>query len=149
MRYANQTSVSWEKSRNEIEATLMRYGATGFMYGWLGERAAVMFEMKGRRVKFVLPMPDRDDFAKTPRGRSRVESQVAVHYDQAVRQRWRALLLVIKAKLEAVETGIAEFEGEFLNYILMPDGKTVGEHVRPMIAAAYQTGKMQPLLPGC
>ena len=35
-------------------------------------------------------------------------------HDQACRQRWRALLLVIKAKLEAVTAGISTVETEFL-----------------------------------
>ena len=31
-KFAQDTSVSSEKSRGEIESTLSRYGATGFMY---------------------------------------------------------------------------------------------------------------------
>ena len=30
----------------------------------------------------------------------------------------------------------------------MPDGKTVAEHARPMIAQAYETGTVVALLPG-
>lgn len=33
-RYAQKTTVPVERSRNEIEATLARYGAQQFMYGW-------------------------------------------------------------------------------------------------------------------
>lgn len=33
-------------------------------------------------------------------------------------------------------------------HIVMPDGKTVSEHARPMIASAYESGRMTPLLPG-
>jgi hypothetical protein len=32
-RFAEKTEVSSTKSRDEIERTLTRYGATGFMYG--------------------------------------------------------------------------------------------------------------------
>jgi len=55
--------------------------------------------------------------------------------------------LVIKAKLEAVESGISVFEDEFMANIVMPDGRTVSEHVRPRIATAYESGEMPPLLP--
>ena len=146
-RYASQTSVSSEKSRAEIETTLTRYGATGFMYGWADQNAVVMFQMAERRVNFLLPLPDRQAFKKTPAGqRTRgIDGQLAA-FDQAVRQRWRALLLVIKAKLEAVESQITEFEDEFMAHIVMPDGRTVSEHVRPSIATAYKTGKVPPLL---
>ena len=146
-RYASQTSVSSEKSRAEIEATLTRYGATGFMYGWADQSAVVMFQMADRRVKFLLPLPDRETFKRTPGGRRErdMDGQMAA-LDQAVRQRWRALLLIIKAKLEAVESQITEFEDEFMAHIVMPDGRTVSEHVRPSIATAYKTGKVPPLL---
>ena len=147
-RYASQTVVSSERSRAEIETTLTRYGATGFMYGWADANAVVMFQMTERRVKFLLPLPDRGAFEKTPAGRRTrgIDGQLAA-FDQAVRQRWRALLLVIKAKLEAVESGITEFEDEFMAHIVMPDGRTVSEHIRPSIAMAYKTGKIPPLLP--
>ena len=104
--YASQTSVPSDKSRAEIERTLARYGASSFMYGWDQTRAVIAFEMNGRRLKFILPMPERDsrEFTHTPAKNQRRSAAAAeAAYDQAVRQRWRALALVIKAKLEAVE----------------------------------------------
>ena len=68
-------------------------------------------------------------------------------WEQAGRQRWRALALVIKAKLEAVESGITEFDDEFMAHIMLPSGETFGSWAKPQIAAAYDTGDMPPLLP--
>lgn len=149
-RFAAGTSVPVERSRGEIERVLVRYGATGFMYGWKDNAAVVMFEAQRRRVKFVLPMPRRDDpaFTQTATGRDRRNPEAAsAAWEQAQRQRWRALALVIKAKLEAVESGIASFESEFLANIILPSGDTVGEFVGPQIEESYRTGRMPPLLP--
>lgn len=151
-RYAEKTTVSADKSRTEIEQTLKRYGADGFMYGWNGDNAVVAFKAKDRHVKFTLPMPDRESRAITHRlhGRSwsvRSPSQREAAYEQAVRQRWRALCLVIKAKLEAVEAGVTCFEDEFMAHIMLPDGQTVGDWMRPQIQVAYDQGNMPPLLP--
>ena len=55
--YAATTDAPAEKSRAEIEATLRRYGATGFAYGWEADRAAVQFTIEGRRIRFALVMP--------------------------------------------------------------------------------------------
>ena len=55
--------------------------------------------------------------------------------------------MVIKAKLEAVESGISIFEEEFLAHLVLPDGKTVGQFMLPQVEAAYETGKMPKLLP--
>jgi hypothetical protein len=67
--------------------------------------------------------------------------------DQAIRQRWRALLLVIKAKLEAVQGGITEFDAEFLPHIVLPDGQTVGDWIIPQVNTAYELGEMPQALP--
>lgn len=149
-RYAASTDVSVEKSRAEIEKLITRYGATQTAFMNAPGRALIMFEAKERRVVFELPLPDIGDkkFSYTPAGRRRLEGdrRVAV-WEQACRQRWRALALVIKAKLEAVESGITTFEDEFLAHIMMPDGVTVGNHVKPAIHAWYAGGSMKPLLP--
>ena len=149
-RYAESTTVSSDRSRAEIERTLTRYGADGFMYGWQGTTALIAFKMQGRQVKFQLPLPDRwsRDFTHTPtRGSKRTDSAAEAAYEQAVRQRWRALNLVIKAKLEAVEAEITLFEDEFLAHIVLPNGLTVGSFMHPQIEQAYETGKMPEMLP--
>lgn len=150
MRFAEDTSVSVERSSAEIESTLARYGARRFMRGWEEGRALVCFEMAERQVRFVLPLPDRaaEEFWVTHGGRRRREERAAyAAWEQACRQRWRALNLVIKAKLEAVETGITCFEDEFMAHLVLPGGKTMSEWARPQIAAAYESGKMPELLP--
>lgn len=149
MRYAENTSVGSDKSRAEIEKTLVRYGATGFMYGWQGSTAVVFFEMNQRRLKFSLPLPDRNskEFTHTPaRSTKRSPAQIEEAYEQAVRQKWRALALVIKAQLEAVESGIKTFEDAFMAEIVLPSGDTVGTWMKPQIQHAYATGKMPSLL---
>ena len=67
--------------------------------------------------------------------------------EQIHRQRWRALLLCIKAKLEGVESKIESFEEAFLAHVVLPDGSTVGQHAAKSIALAYSGNKMVPLLP--
>lgn len=147
-RYAANTSVSSAKSKAEIEAIVERYGAEQFLSGWDATRAVIGFTMAGRQVKFVLPMPDKADRAFTHHSKGMRTTEAALQqWEQACRQRWRALALVIKAKLEAVESGISIFEDEFMANIVLPGGRTVSEEVRPAIAAAYETGTMQPLLP--
>lgn len=147
-KYANNTQVSSDRSKQEIEKTLQRYGANGFMYGWQDNKAVVAFQMKNRHIKFILPMPDRNsnEFRLTDRGRARAESSINQAYEQAIRQRWRALSLVIKAKLEAVESGISEFESEFLANIVLPNGQTAGDYLIPQINQSYENGSMPKLL---
>ncbi|MDB2220673.1 Uncharacterised protein [Mycobacteroides abscessus subsp. abscessus] len=148
-KYAAGTEVSSDRSRAEIERTLNRYGAKQFMYGWDENRAIVGFVIHNRQVRFVLPLPDANDreFTRTPTGRTRAANQVREAYEQAVRQKWRALALVIKAKLEAVASEIVTFDAEFLAHLVLPNGQTVGDSVMPAVAEAYATGVTPQLLP--
>lgn len=149
-RYAANTDVSVEKSKAEIERTLARYGASAFMYGTGPTEAVIAFEAKSRRIIFRLPLPSRDarEFTHTEsKGLRRSASAAEAAWEQACRQKWRALSLAIKAKLEAVASGITTFEDEFLAHIVMPDGITVGEHIKPRVEEAYLSGHMTPLLP--
>lgn len=149
-RFAVNTEVSVEKSRAEIERMIVRYGASQTAFMNAPGRALIMFEANERRIVFELPLPDIGDpkFARTPAGRQKLSPERRMTaWEQACRQRWRALALVIKAKLEAVESGITTFEDEFLAHIVMPDGISVGKHIKPTIAAWYSSGQMHPLLP--
>ena len=150
--YAANTDVAPEKTRAEIERIVTRYGATRFMSGWEENGAAVMFEMRGRRVRFSLSLPERTDprFSQRRSGRpAPTTAGITRAYEQAVRSLWRALFLVIKAKLEAVESGIAVFESEFLAHIVVPGtNQTFGEWAIPQIAEAYDRGLALPPLLG-
>lgn len=154
-KYAEGTVVPVVKTRGEIETVLQRYGATAFAYGWDQHSATIGFEAGDRRYLIRLPLPDpnaeaftltrhRDSWNRRQLGAASAQ----VRYDAELRRRWRALLLVIKAKLEAVASGIATLEQEFFYHLLLPDGRTVGEASAPAIETAYQTGNVPELLPG-
>lgn len=145
--YAEGTEVPAERSKAEIERTLIRYGAQQFASGWRIDAAMIGFIMHNRQIRFVLPIRAKEEFKLTPAGRRRTyQSDIDNAWAQDTRQRWRALALAIKAKLEAVESGITSFEEEFLAHIVLPDGKTYGEFAIPQIASAYEHKKMPPLL---
>jgi len=132
-RYAGSTTVSPDKSRAEIEKILTRYGATGFMYGWNDQGAVLGFMLANKQYRFVLVMPSQSDFRRSPKGRNWSALQQSKAFDQALRQRWRAMALVIKAKLEAVTSQISTIEKEFFAWMVLPNGKTAGDVILPKI----------------
>jgi len=149
-KYAANTEVPADRSRSEIEKTLVRYGATKFMYGWEDDAAVIGFVANGRHIRFLLPLPDKNspDFTRTPgRGNVRSQEQALASWEQACRQKWRALALYVKATLEAVESEIVTFEEAFEAHTILPNGQTVGQWVQPQIAQAYERGDMPKMLP--
>ncbi len=143
MVYAEETTVSPQRSLAEIQATLKRYGATEFGFIDKGSQILVAFQMSGRRVRFAVSIPDG---AKTPTGKNRYGQMRKRASEANTRQRWRALLLVIKAKLESVASGIETFDEAFAGHLLLPNGQTVGEWLMPQMNQLMQGGKMPPLL---
>ena len=148
--YAKGTNVSSAKSKMEIERTLTRYGADQFMYGSKNDYAMIGFRVKNKMVKIDMPLPDRnaEEFTMDTRGWERAKGVSEKLYEKELKRRWRSLALVIKAKLEAVETGISTFEKEFLGFILLPGGQTVFEMTEKKIEKAISTSTSIPLLPG-
>jgi len=144
-RYAKDTTVSVDRTLEEIRSTIKRCGAVKLATFEHETHAGIAFEMKNRRVRFILPLPDKKaGMVKVNQSRATQYSQRT--YDQAVRQRWRALLLCIKAKLESVEAGIESFDEAFMSQIVLPSGKTMGEWAVPQIEVAYENNVMPPLL---
>jgi len=75
MTYAKGTEVPVSRSRDEIERTLARYGASTFAYGWDGKRALVEFVVDDRRVRLTVPLADRDAHKFGPGYRTRTPAQ--------------------------------------------------------------------------
>lgn len=146
-QYAKNTNVSSESSRLEIERILIKYGADNFAYATAKGQALICFTMFDRQVRFILPIPKIEDYGLTPTGRERTENSKYTAWEQDCRQRWRALKLVIQAKLEAVECGISVFEDEFMSNIVLPGGQTVGDFMKPQIEQAYLNGAVPKMLP--
>lgn len=146
-RYASDTDVPPERSRAQIEMLLRQHGATEYATGWDPGHDRIQFMINKLVVRFVLPRPDRKLYEKkTDRWgyqHARTPQQVDAAIAQADRQRWRALHLVVRAKLEAVEANISTFEQEFLAYIVLPNGASIGDILVPQLLA----GESPRLLP--
>jgi hypothetical protein len=125
MTFARRTTVTVEKSRAEIERVVKRYGAKGFVSGWQGNRVRIEFLARDRHIRMSMEEPDAE---------------------QPKRSKWRSLLLLVKAKLEAVDAKITTFEEAFLADIVMPDGRTVYEATREPIKIAYDKKEPTNLL---
>ena len=125
-RYAAKTSVPVDRSRAELERTLERYGCEAF--GYLNKQGAytIQFEYAGRVIRLGVQ---------------------AGETDQETRQRWRVLLLWVKATLESIEVGLQDFETAFALHTALPNGETLAEKIVPELQRLSEGGKL-PLLTG-
>jgi hypothetical protein len=98
-------------------------------------------------MNMQLPSKDDETFNLTNTGRKRKSALALVAWEQGCRSLWRDLKLIIKAKLEAITVGISTVDREFMPDVMLPDGKTVGEHIIPKIDDVYNGGSVKGLLP--
>ena len=119
MPYAETTKVPILKTQAEICELVQRAGATTYGTATEGGRGIVFFRLKNRMIRFMVEVPDGEQKSRT---------------------RWRALLLILKAKIEAINTGIVTMEDEFLAQTMTGDGGTVSDHIQPIIERNFIEG---------
>lgn len=132
-RYAAGTTVDVTKSRAEVEQLLAKHGAHQVVIGSDSRLRSgfVAFTLEHRQYRIQIP----------PREASSRNQQ------QVEREQWRALVLLLKAKLEVAASGFVTHEQEFLAYVVLANGATVGDELAPRLAEMYETGNMPRLLP--
>lgn len=151
MSYAENTSVSIEKSRAELDTLLRKHGASQRVFGDddVNGRAVICFALGGRQYQLEIPLPKLSEFERCKRRgwmqRRTMPDQLRAH-DQACRSRWRAVVLITKAKLEFASMGVSTIEREFLADLVLADGQTVHAAVTTGIQEQYLTGKPIALL---
>lgn len=143
MAYAKGTKVSIEATDQQIKAMLRKAGATAYATFEDDAGAKIAFRLNDLNIRMSLAMPDRwsTQFTKTSeRGLARSEATAEKMWEQACRERWRALHLCVKAKLEAIDAGVETFEDAFLAHVQTDTGETVGERLRPQLDAIVAGG---------
>lgn len=145
MRYARNTQVSSDRSVSEIRKTVTRYGAENFIYAETPLKGVVGFSMGGRSIRIAIKLPPIKDYLTTPQGRERHPQVAAELREKGTRQMWRCLALVVKAKLEAVDSGISTVDDEFLAFIMVDGRTTVGEALKTRMSEKF-FGKDAPAL---
>lgn len=124
-RFAQDTSVPVDRTQGEVKTRLRAAGADQIAVYEAGDQSSVAFRIAGRFYRITLPMATNAKDAA-----------------QDERRAWRLMLLLMKAKLEAIREGATTIEREFLADMLLPDGSTVGEWAAPQLTLAYERGEM-------
>jgi len=131
-RYAEGTTVSVESSRGEITGILAKHGVERMAWGTEPEGDVLQFQLGGHRFAFRIERPTAKSLWERWKEDGRPETtlrylpsdaQVAAEW----RRRWRAHVLLIKAKLEFIDGGDTTLEREFLPYMVLKDGRTFEE----------------------
>jgi hypothetical protein len=158
-RFAEGTSVPVERSRAEIEGLLKRHGAGAFFTAIDTDKGIAQFgfRLEGRMFKIEVRTPDEKDAPKAERelstSKAAIKARTRYQSDESrkrkdaeriqkwvegeERRRWRAQLLLVKAKLEMIATGGTTAEREFLADMVLPGGETVSDKLLPALPGMF------------
>ena len=138
MTFAKGTKVAIETTDQQIKTMLRKAGATAYATFEDDNSAKIAFRLNDLNIRMTLAMPDRESeqFTRVRVNQhggmaERSESAAERLWEQACRERWRALHLCVKAKLEAIAAGVETFEDAFLAHVQTDTGETIGERLRP------------------
>lgn len=148
MSFAESTTVPLERSKLELDRMLQKHGATqrGLAHDDDNGFAIVFFSLAGRQIRLQIPLPKVENFRLDHNRRPRTREAMIAKWEQACRTRFRAIVLITKAKLELIEMGLSSVDREFLADITLPDGRSVAEFLKGGLDEAYLSGRMPPML---
>lgn len=160
-RFAEGTPVPYEKSLQEIQRELERYGATGFL-NYMDPRQvfyAIGFQLPETGA-FILTvaLPDPQKYPKDgPPLASKSQSAAEARkthgnaWNQEFARIMRTLLDLVQAKFRAVSAGVTSFEKEFFTDLVIWNEQgqqtTVYEWYAPQVQYLKDNGLQPPLLP--
>lgn len=142
--FASTTTVTVERSKAELDALLAKHGAQqrAMIVDDEKGRAAVSFVLGGAHYRLEIPLPSPP---VAPRW-GEITPKMTRDFEQSKRTRWRAVILVVKAKLEFVAMGVSTVEREFLADLVLPSGDTMHVAFAAKIREAISSGVMPPLM---
>lgn len=124
-RYAEDTRIPVERSQTDVKAALKRAGATETAVFEAANRSMVAFRLG--EFTYRLTVPSKAE-ARDP--------------DQEERRAWRLLILLVKAKLEAIREGATTVEREFMADMMVGPNETMADRVMPELRSAQIEGRM-------
>jgi len=126
------TEVSWTKSQADLAAMFAKHNIVSTRFTNYAGQAIVEFMLPEKQwpVRLTVAVDTRGSKAEAARELNRI---------------WRVIFWFTKSKLEAVETGLAEMEREWLPYIAIGDS-TFGDRALPEVNRLRASGSFTGLL---
>ena len=149
MAYAEGTTVSVERSQDEIRSLLARHGCKHFALADSPEASAVQFVLGWLPYRFTVQRPTTEEVRTKwldAGHRVRYGLDWNKKVQQEWRRRWRARLLWLKATLEFAEDDEDFIAQALMSQLVLPDQSTFGDWAARKMPEIYSSGRI-PALP--
>ncbi len=131
----SETEVSVSKSQDAIRKLIYAHHGTGIMFlsqpPREGFEAMVTIAETAYRIRIVAKCQQFDTL--DGRGILRTKKTYTNLCEQEVRRVWRVLFFHLKALFEAADSGVIDIRDVILPYVVMKDGMTIADRLKPMM----------------
>lgn len=124
-RFAEGTTVTVDSSRGEITGILAKHGVERMAWAHEPEGDQLTFELAGHQYLFRIPMPTVTEIRRMYPNAYDEQKKL----DAEWRRRWRANVLLLKAKLEFADGEASTVVRELMPYAVLKDGRTLEEAI--------------------
>jgi len=152
-KYAAGTTVSTSQSREEIEHTLQRFGASKYIWARDDEngRVTVGFNREQRTYRISFSLPSIKKFESYRRTGShhdikRTESAALALQEQEIKRLFRSFGNYLKAMMAAIDDRIITADEALLPYMMLAGGRTVAEEIEANIERVLAGAPPLPML---
>jgi hypothetical protein len=131
----DKTEVQVSKSQEAIRKLIYSHKGTGVML--LSQPPREGFEAMvtmSEQAYHIRVMANCKDQRKDGRGWTRTDRAHADAKEQEERRVWRVLYWHLKAMFEAADAGVIDIRDIIMPYVVLRDGLTLSEHIKPKMA---------------
>lgn len=133
-RFAEGTTVTVMTSRGEITGLLAKHGVERQAWASEPEGDTLQFELGGHAYRFRIERPTAQSLYAQWKADGKSAATLrylpnATQVEAEWRRRWRANVLLLKAKLEFAEGEASTVVRELMPYALLRDGRTLEEAI--------------------
>ena len=132
MPYAEKTSVPVGRSKEQIEAMLLKIGVEKFAYLSEPANIVLMFSYNGIPYRINMDLPLQSTWDGTEKSR-----------EQEIRRLWRVSWLIVKNRVVLIEEGAEPFQAAFMPYMAVEGNNTLYEKMQ----GALKDGRVLDALP--
>jgi len=149
MAYEN-TEVAVSKSQDAIRRLIYSHRGTGLMLlsqpPREGFEAMVELDKLPYHIRVMATARTIDKHGKHWRVRS--QSMMESLVEQENRRVWRVLYWHLKAMFEAADAGVIDIRDIIMPYVVLRDGLTLADHIKPQMASLMTTDPSRLLTGG-
>lgn len=123
-RYATKTAVPVDRSMAEVRGILLKNNAQAVAIAESLDAASVQFIFENHPYKFIIKYPTFRDhqIQYTKSGKARTETQMHKEINDEHKRLWRAMVLYIKAAIEAHQSGLVNLKKSLMGNLVLSDG---------------------------